>query len=256
MKIINCIQGSEEWHEARAGVITASMFKIARSRVGGLDDRQQQYVTAILAGESESAAMTKAGYKATPKADAVKRAIAGEAVGEFSAAALDYAFRLAIERISRKPLDEGFETWQMRRGHEFEPAARLEHEMQTGEVVEQVGFVVTDDNLFGASADGFIRDDGGSEYKCLVSPERLREIILNADISEFTDQVQGCMWVTGRNWWDFCVYCPALEPIGKQFWYRRIQRDDNYIEKMELELLEFAGLVAQHESLLRLKEAA
>ena len=34
MKIYHCDQGSPEWHQARAGVITASMFKVARQKVG------------------------------------------------------------------------------------------------------------------------------------------------------------------------------------------------------------------------------
>ena len=41
----------------------------------------------------------------------------------------------------------------------------MEHEIQTGLVVTQVGLVKTDDGIFGASADGFIGEDGGSEYK-------------------------------------------------------------------------------------------
>src|SRR5690606_23994368 len=115
MKIISCEQGSAEWHLARAGCITASMFHIARSRVGGLTEQQKTYVDAILAGKSEVSAMALAGYKAPPKSETVARALAGEKVGEFSEAAKNYAFRLAIERISGEPLDEGFETWAMRR---------------------------------------------------------------------------------------------------------------------------------------------
>jgi hypothetical protein len=123
MRIIHCDQGSPEWHQARAGCITASMFKVARARVNGLDEKQSAYVNAIRSGFDEAAAREVAGYKAPPKSETVKRAIAGEKVGDPSDAALNYAFRLAIERISGTPLDEGFETWQMKRGHDLEPAA-------------------------------------------------------------------------------------------------------------------------------------
>lgn len=214
MLIIECDQGSPEWHAARAGVITASMFVVARERLKS-----------------------------------------GKNAGQFTAKARDYAFRLAIERISGIPLDEGVETWQMKRGHELEPAARMEHELQTGLMVQRAGFVVTEDRLFGASADGLIGEDGGSEYKCLVSPEKLRGVLIDDDFSDYVDQVQGCMWLTGRKWWDFCLYCPALEPIGKQLWRRRVERDDNYIETMEVELLEFAALVAENEKTLRMEAA-
>jgi hypothetical protein len=211
MKLIHCDQGSAEWHAARAGCITASMFKVARSRL--------------------------------------------KKSGEPTEAALNYAFRTAIERISGAPLDEGFETWQMRRGHDLEPAARLAHEMSAGVMVQRAGFVTTDDGLFGASADGLIGDDGGSEYKCLVSPEGLRDVLLSNDISEFTDQIQGCMWITGRRYWHFALYCPPLEPCGKELYWRRIERDDDYIEALELDLMQFRVMVNDYERILRQQAA-
>lgn len=255
MIVLTCDQGSDEWHAARAGVITASMFSVARSRVGGLDDKQLAYVNAIRSGLSESDARDAAGYKATPRASAIERAINGLPIGELSGAAKDYAFRLAIERISGKPLDEGFETYAMRRGHDLEPAARREHEIASGHVVQRAGFVLTEDRLFGASADGLIDEDGGSEYKCLISPESLRGILIDGDFSKFVDQVQGCMWITGRRWWDFCLYCPALEQIGKHLWRRRVERDDAYIDAMVSDLVDFEKLVSYNEMLL-LRDAA
>jgi hypothetical protein len=255
MRIIHCDQGSPEWHQARAGCITASMFKTARQRVNGLDERQSAYVNAIRSGLDEAAAREIAGYKAPPKSETVKRAIAGQKVGDPSDAALNYAFRLAIERISGTPLDEGFETWQMRRGHDLEPAARVTHEAVAGVIVDRAGFVTTDDGRFGASADGLIGDDGGSEYKCLVSPEGLREVLLSDDISEFIDQIQGCMWITGRRYWHFALYCPALAPLGTELYWRRVERDEAYIEELEIDLLQFSALVDQYERTLRLKAA-
>lgn len=216
MRVIECAQGSEEWHLARAGVITASMFKVARQL------------------ELKS----------------------GPNKGKPSSECLNYAFKLAVERISGAPLDEGFETWQMKRGHELEPEARDEHQIQTGLLVERAGFVVTDDGMFGASADGLIGDDGGSEYKCLVSPEGMRKVLVDGDISEFIDQVQGCMWLTGRKWWHFALYCPALRVVGKQLWFRQVPRDDNYIEALEADLLAFRKLVDGAEAALRMPLAA
>lgn len=207
---VQCQQGSPEWHQARAGVITGSMFKVARSRLKTGPNR-----------------------------------------GDFTSASKDYAFRLAVERISGEPLDEGFETWQMRRGHELEPAARLAHEIQTGTTVRPCGFVLTDDSRFGASADGFIGDDGGAEYKCLVAPEKLRQILVDGDISDYEDQVQGGLWITGRKFWHFCLYCPALASIGKDLTFLEIRRNESFIETLEEELWEFKKLVDQNEASLR-----
>lgn len=255
MIVIECEQGSLDWHQARAGCITASMFTVARSRVNGLTEQQQKYVSSLLAGKSEAEARAEAEYKAAPKADAIRRALAGESVGEPSEAALNYAFNLAVERISQQPLDGGFETWHMRRGHEMEPEARMEHEMQTGLIVTRAGFVTTDDGAFGASADGFIGEDGGSEYKCFLAPDKLRAFHIDNDASGIMDQVQGCMWITGRKWWHVGMYCPALEPVGRQLWWQEFKRDDDYIEQLEADLWQFKLLVDKYEAKLREKAA-
>lgn len=255
MKIIECAQGSQPWLKARAGCITASMFATARKKVGELDERQSQYVALRLVGTPEKAAAEAAGYKIVPKSDIITRALNGEKVGDYSDAAKDYAFRLAIERISGEPLDEGFETWSMRRGHDLEPEARMEHEAKTGLFVKRAGFVTTDDGLFGASADGLIGDDGGSEYKCFLAPDKLRAILLENDITDVREQAQGCMWLCGRKWWHVGLYCPALSPVGKQFTMFEVQRDEEFIEKMEQDLWQFAMLVAQYEKQLRQQAA-
>ena len=214
MIVINCDQGSEGWHAARAGCITASMFADARAK------------------------LKSGGNKGQP-----------------TSAALDYAFRLAVERISGQPLDEGFSTWQMKRGNELEPHARLEHELATGLIVHRAGFITTDDGIFGASADGLIGEDGGSEYKCFLAPEKLRSFHIDNDASSIMDQVQGCMWISGRKWWHVGMYCPALESVGKQLWWHEYQRDDDYIEQLEADLWQFKLLVDQYEERLRSKAA-
>lgn len=205
-------QGSPEWHAARAGCITASNFNLIRS-----------------------AAKLKSGPNK----------------GEYGEKAKAYAFRLAIERISKTPLDEGFETWQMTRGRELEPAARMAHEVRYGVMVEEVGFITTDDGKFGASADGFIGDDEGAEYKCFVSPEKLRAIYLTGDVSEVVDQCDGGLWLSGRKVWNFGLYCPALEPIGLDFVLHRIERDDDRIFELEQDLVAFDRLVCEYEAALR-----
>lgn len=252
---VQCDQGSEEWHRARAGVITASMFSTIRAKVNGLDERQSKFVDAIKAGHSEASAMEVAGYKAPPRASAVQKALNGEPVGELSTAALDYAFRLAVERISGEPLDEGFQTWAMRRGNEMEHQARMEHETQSGLIVQPAGFVMTNNGIFGASADGLIGEDEGSEYKCFIAPEKLRAFWIDNDASSVMEQAQGCMWITGRKRWHICVYCPALESAGKQLWWKIFERDDEYIAQLEIDLMQFKFVVDKYEQELR-KEAA
>lgn len=244
-------QGSDAWFSARVGAITASMFSTIRAKVGGLNEQQTTYVNVILGGNSEKSAREIAGYKNAPTSETIKRALAGEKVGAFSDAAKDYAFRLAVERISGESMAKHMETFAMRRGRELEPDARFAHEMAASVTVKRAGYVTTDDGAFGASADGLILEDGGAEYKCLIDPERMRKVLFDEDVSEFTDQVQGGLWLTGRKRWHFALYCPQLASIGKELWWREIPRDDEYIERMELDLLEFKALVDDNERRLR-----
>ena len=181
--------------------------------------------------------------------------IGGPNKGQPTAKALDYAFRLAVERIGGEPLDGGFETWQMRRGHELEPDARMAHEIRTGLIVQQVGIVKTDDGVFGASADGFIDDDGVSEYKCFLAPEKLRAFHIDRDADSIKDQVQGVLWITGRKWAHIGMYCPALKSVGRELWLGEYERDENYIEELERDLWQFKKLVDEYEARLRDKAA-
>lgn len=211
MQTIEVQQGSNAWFEARAGAATASMFSTIR--------------------DLYKVGANKGGYKA---------------------ATLDYAFRLAAERVAGEPLqDEQFESYAMRRGHELEPEARSLHALVIQTDIERVGIALTDDGHFGASADGFIGPDGGAEYKCLVSAERLRAILFGGDLSEFKDQIQGCMWITGRTWWDFVLYCPSLRIVGLDIHIVRMQRDDDYIEALESDMLTFDQHVQAYEAQIR-----
>lgn len=204
-------QGSEDWLRARAGKVTASMFKDARSKL--------------------------------------------KKTGEPTEAALNYAFKVAVEAISGIPMDQGFETWQMRRGHEMEPEARDLYSIRTGNTVDTCSFITTDCESYGASADGLIGEDGGLEIKCLVSPERIRNAILNYDISEWIDQVQGGMWITGRKWWDFVIYCPALSGVGRELTIWHIERDEAFISQLEADLGAFTEIVNSFITKLSLKAA-
>ncbi len=254
IQIIDVEQGTHEWHQARAGVITASMMGEVLKVAGGLNDQQQAFVDAVLAGAEKKEAAKQAGYKAVPTAAGIQKALDGEEVGDFSETAKAYAFRLAIERISGEPLDEGVETYWMKRGHELEPEARAEHSMRLGQEVVPAGFIRTSDGKFGCSADGFIGDLGGAEYKCFVDPMKLKTVILGHDFSEFVAQCQAGLWLSGRQWWDFGLYCPALEAAGRQLTMKRMPRDEDFIDAMEQRALKFDALVEEYRAALLAEE--
>ena len=56
--------------------------------------------------------------------------------------------------------------------------------------------------------------------------------------SEYKQQVQGQMWITGRKWCDFYAYHPEMKPF-----MIRVDRDEDYIKLLSEKVLEFIGKV-------------
>ena len=225
MKFIQCLQGSQEWLNARAGVITASCFADAIS---------------VLSRNSGS-----------------------RKPGDPSAAADKYASDLAIEQISGKPYGEPPKAWAMARGHELEPHARARYEASTGNLAQEAGVVLSDDGSFGYSTDGLVNpyapDDTESglascegliEIKCPVDSQKILAIWQTGDVSEYMEQMQGGMWLTGAKWCDFIMYVPDLESRGKDLFIRRVWRDEDFIEDMSGKLIQFLQRVAIFKALL------
>ena len=220
MKIYQTIeQGTDEWRSLRAGKTTASRAKDARD------------------------------YKALTKAQEKE----GRTRGDPSAKLLGYAAQVAVERIAGRPIDQGFESWQMREGHVQEPECRVAYELRTGNTVIEVGSIATDDDVFLYSPDGLVDDDGLVEIKTLLSADRICSIVGDGDISDFVDQCNFGLWLTGRKWIDLCIWVPALAEIGLDLTVHRITRDEDAIADMERDLVDFAERVNELERKLRTK---
>lgn len=253
MIVLNHPQGSQDWLQARCGAITASRFSDAISMVGGLTKQQKAYVDALKAGKSELSARLEAGYKNKPSAEAIELALAGQQVGEPSEKAIKYAWLIAMETIAREPLDDTFVTYAMRRGQELEPRARAVYEQRTGAWVEEVSLILTDDERFGYSADGFRDEDGLIEIKAPLACDKLGEVWSHPETAhlEYIDQINGGLWITGRKYCDLIVYCPWLAPVGKDLFVKRIHRDDNAINELEENLVRFMRIVDDFLAVLR-----
>ena len=147
--------------------------------------------------------------------------------GKLSAAAPKYLARLAAEWFIGEPMEDYVSPYMVR-GTDLEAEARLWYSFDSGHDVQQVGFIVRDDGLVGCSPDGLIGDDGGLELK---NPgiEQHMVYVLNDRllVSDYRTQVQGCMFVTGRKWWDLCSFSPVLPSIRV-----RVERDEEFIAAM------------------------
>lgn len=175
-----------------------------------------------------------------------KKLKVGPNAGGHTQEAEKYAFRLALERIIEAPLDDTYENEYMRRGRRLEDDARDLHESMIGDFIEQIGLIISDCGRFGASADGLIRSDGGSEYKAFLDPGKLMPIMIHGDVSEIQDQMQMNLWLSERDWWHFGLYCPGMVGIGRDLTIIPVERDDAYIEAMVAELQAFDVVVEDY----------
>ena len=211
MKFIEALQGSPEWLQARAGAITASTFADAIS------------VLSRASGDKKAGDPTNAADK-----------LAGD---------------IAIERITQKPYGEPVKAWVLERGHIMEARARIAYESRTGLMAQEAGVCKTDDDWFGYSTDGLVEDDGLIEIKCPVDTVKIAAMFKTGDVSEYIHQMQGGMWITGRQWCDFIMYVPDLEGVGNDLYVKRVYRDDDFIDDMAAKLMKFRSVVQLRQSL-------
>ena len=162
--------------------------------------------------------------------------------GDPAEVAIAYAAQIALERVSGVRCDETFVNAAMRRGTELEPQARAAYEADTGILVLESGIVLTDDRVFGYSTDGLIGSDGLLEIKCPSSPRVVCSMWRDGDVSEYMHQIQMGMWITGRKWLDFVMYDQRLSCVGKSLFVKRIDRDETFIEQLEVGLMRCAQL--------------
>lgn len=170
--------------------------------------------------------------------------------GDPSAKALGYAAQVAMEIVCGVSCDDTYVNFAMRRGTELEPMARRVYEERTGNLLQRSGIALTDDRRFGYSTDGFVDEDGAIEIKCPLSPLVVVSMWRDGGLDEYTHQIQMGLWLTGRKWIDFVMFDPRLKPAGKELYLRRVQRDENFIEDMELKLLDFSRIVDANVSAL------
>lgn len=188
MKIVECFQGTPEWHAARCGRATASEFS-----------------SVLAKGEGKTRA--------------------------------SYLRKLVGERLTGK-VTESFTNVHMIRGSEQEAMARLSYESVIDDFVEQVGFIQHDKLMVGCSPDGLVGKSGGCEFKSVLPHVHVETMLRGGFPPEHKAQVQGCLWITGREWWDFGSYCPDM-PKHLRLYRFRVTRDEGYIETLEAEVRKF-----------------
>jgi len=186
------IQGSPEWYALRCGNVTASCF-------GKLSGK-------------------------------------GRSGGGWTQTAITYMTQVMAERITGVPQDE-IQSKYLDHGNRHEPTARQLYQwnLSTRQELKQVGFVDHPEVKFcGGSPDCLVGDDGVVEIKC---PYHVHNHLQNieqdgTDNKDYHWQMQGNLWITGRQWCDFVSFHPFV-PEALQFHVVRYERDEDVIEELE-----------------------
>jgi predicted phage-related endonuclease len=166
----------------------------------------------------------------------------------------DYAYQLAAERLTGRPRKQ-IKAAALQWGQDVEPAAVAAYQAETGEIVTMCGFVQHPEyDFIGASPDFLVNDDGGGEIKSPESSEVHLETLLVGLPPEHIEQIQGGLWVTGRQWWDFVSFHPDF-PDHLRTYIQRVQRDDSYIAQLESACLQMEADVQEILSQLQKKAA-
>jgi len=161
----------------------------------------------------------------------------------------DYLTELVVERLTQQPVQK-FATAAMNWGTEQEAAARLAYERYADIEVQETGFVAHDTLMAGCSPDGLVYWDGLLEIKCPWNTGVHIETLLNGMPEHHTAQVQGQMWITGRDWCDFVSYDPRM-PVELQLHVQRIERDEAFIADLERRVTSFLQEVGKQVEALR-----
>ena len=153
-------------------------------------------------------------------------------MGKATAGYNDIVNAVAAERFTGQRLDDGIYTPYMARGHEMEPYAVEQYELETFREVLDGGFWTCGD-WYGASPDGLVGADGVFEGKAPKFTTHIRYLRDGKLPKDYTWQPHMQMFVTDRNWCDFQSYHPELPTFRI-----RVHRDDKTEQKLlhELEL--------------------
>lgn len=191
--------------------------------------------------------------KGIPTASEFSKVLAqGRTKGSESVTRRKYLLTLAGQILTGEVVKEWEGNEHTERGHEMEDEARQFYAFQRDADPKRVGFVRR--GRAGASPDSLIDDKGILEIKTKLPHLQLEVLEQGRLPPEHVAQVQGQLWVSGREFCDFVSYWPRL-PL----FVTRVFRDEIYIAELATAIdrfnAEIDAIVARY-SPAELKEAA
>lgn len=144
-----------------------------------------------------------------------------------------YLLKLAAEAITGE-LTEAYTNPHMERGKVMEDEARALYAFAQDVEPMPVGFMRR--GRAGCSPDSLVGDNGLLEVKTKLGHLQLDVLDKGKLPSEHVAQVQGQLWISGRQWCDFVSYWPRLPPF-----IVRVERDEKYIENLRQSVADFVA---------------
>jgi putative phage-type endonuclease len=131
----------------------------------------------------------------------------------------------------------------MAHGNAMEPRARLAYEFLRDVRCEVPAFIRHPTlSYVGYSPDGLVGDDGLIEIKSpFLEPRHTRTVDSQKCPDDYIAQVQGGLWVTGRQWCDFVSYFPSISVE-----IVRVHRDEAFIKRLADECASVWAEVIEH----------
>lgn len=217
MKKHDVIQNTPEWHKARLGKATASMFSRIITAVKGdpsaqMQDYANQLAAEILTGDPtddfKGNAWTERGHELEPEAIAAYTMLRDNAE-------IEHGCFCSNDEETYGASPDNFVS------------------IPTYKTIE-VSETDDDGNETGNFVSEIVRDaddEGLLEIKCKM-PKNQISVLRNPVVSrDHWPQLQGQLLITGRKWVDIMYYHPKLPPQ-----IIRVQRDEDYIAKLQVAL--------------------
>ncbi|WP_151738830.1 lambda exonuclease family protein [Acinetobacter junii] len=139
----------------------------------------------------------------------------------------------------------------MQWGIDNEPHAIAAYENETGFFVNGTGLI---DHpfveMFGASPDGLVGENGQIEVKCPDTTTHLNTLLTKEVPEEYIPQIASQLACTRREWCDFVSYDPRLEPELQIIIIRVFAKDLN-IEGLERDVRAFNRAIEEAKASLR-----
>jgi hypothetical protein len=152
----------------------------------------------------------------------------------------DYLAKKAAEILTGKIGPDKPPTFEMQWGIEHEADARREYSLREGVFVEQIGFVIGDDERTGCSPDGFQGDKGIIQFKCPNTSTHMKWVIEGILPQEHLAQCRFELMVCrDRQWHQLVSFDPRLPKRYRMWKAPLLLREDAKIPEMAVMAGEF-----------------